>query len=309
MTYLERLLRKTRLGVCERCPRMTGSHGNGTSPLFFGGPRPCRSVRPRARHAAAWARGHRTTHGHAVETTPATKPRPGSGFRSRRWTACSAALSANGWLSAIDAVVTGYLPSAEHAAFAVRMLDTVTRDAGRRPVYICDPVLGDLPHGLYIEEAAAVAIRTSLVPLADVLTPNAFELGWLSDLGPIASPRDAIQASRTLAAPHVIATSVPDSDAGRLANVLVTPRGAWLAHVPRQAGVPHGTGDVLTAQIAARCLPAREGALSAALVAHLGESVAATALIIGESLGSEELALLPTASLWAEPTPLPITEV
>ena len=46
--------------------------------------------------------------------------------------------------------------------------------------YFCDPVLGDDPKGLYIAEEAARALAAKLVPLADVIFPNRFELAWLS---------------------------------------------------------------------------------------------------------------------------------
>ncbi len=42
------------------------------------------------------------------------------------------------------------------------------------------PIIGDEPAGIYVDEAAASAVRDQLVPLADIVTPNAFELGWLS---------------------------------------------------------------------------------------------------------------------------------
>ena len=89
------------------------------------------------------------------------------------------ALDANGWLGEIDAVFTGYLPSAEHVAFAAGL---VGRLKAAKPglLYGCDPILGDEPGGLYIAEDAADALRDTLVPLADLVTPNRFELGWLS---------------------------------------------------------------------------------------------------------------------------------
>lgn len=218
------------------------------------------------------------------------------------------ALNTNGWLAAVDLVVTGYLPSAGHVAFAARALDTIEAAAGRRPTYVCDPVLGDAPYGLYIEEDAAAAVRSDLIARADVLTPNCFELGWLSGLGAIADPAAAVAAARTLPAKAVLATSVPDGDG--LANVLVTEDDAWLTRVPLMAHVPHGTGDVLTAQIAARLAASGRGQeLSRALASHLGASVAATALIIEKSLGAEELSLVPTAPLWERPDPLPIMRI
>src|SRR5262245_16558102 len=90
------------------------------------------------------------------------------------------ALGRNNWIGAIDAVMTGYLPSAEHVAVVAR---TLRRLKAERPVqFLCDPVLGDEPKGLYIDADAARAIGEELIPLADMTTPNRFELGWLTGM-------------------------------------------------------------------------------------------------------------------------------
>ena len=69
------------------------------------------------------------------------------------------ALGANGWLEEVDAVLTGYLPSAAHVAVAAEAVTRVRARAARAVVYVCDPVLGDDPKGLYIAVEAAAAIR------------------------------------------------------------------------------------------------------------------------------------------------------
>src|SRR5262245_30510266 len=103
-----------------------------------------------------------------------------------------AAIEANGWLGSVDAVFTGYLPSAAHIAFAAKL---VARLKAERPdlLYCCDPILGDEPDGLYIAKDAAEALRAALLPLADFVTPNRFELGWLAGRE-ISSGADALAA-------------------------------------------------------------------------------------------------------------------
>ena len=89
------------------------------------------------------------------------------------------ALDANGLLDGHDALLTGYLPSAAHVALACDIVDRLAR-RGPRPKVVVDPILGDDPKGLYLAEEAALAVRDSLLPLADIMTPNCFELGWLT---------------------------------------------------------------------------------------------------------------------------------
>ena len=89
------------------------------------------------------------------------------------------AIDANGWLQGHDALLTGYMPTVQHVTLA-RDLVTRLRRGVAPPLVVVDPILGDDPGGLYLDKPVAYAIRDELVPLADVLTPNRFELAWLT---------------------------------------------------------------------------------------------------------------------------------
>lgn len=163
-----------------------------------------------------------------------------------------AALEANGWLADVAAVVTGYLPAPGHVQFAATAVRLV-RELSPAAVYICDPILGDDPKGLYIDPQAAAAIRDGLVPLADVITPNRFELAWLTG-GDVTEPQGCRAAAETLACPAVAATSIPAGSDGAggplIGNVLIRNGDVLSLTAPRRKSVPHGTGDVLAALIA-----------------------------------------------------------
>lgn len=163
-----------------------------------------------------------------------------------------AALKANGWLRDIAAIVTGYLPSPGHVYFAAQTVREV-RDVNPQALYICDPILGDDPKGLYIDARAASATRDRLVPVADVITPNRFELAWLTGQ-PVTDLEQCRTAAGALGCGAVLATSIP-AGTGRegshlIANVLVNAAEVSTLTTPRRESVPHGTGDVLTALIA-----------------------------------------------------------
>jgi pyridoxine kinase len=164
-------------------------------------------------------------------------------------TAMVDALAANGWLTGVDAVLSGYLPTAAHVAVVA---STVQRLRAVRPglPFVCDPVIGDWPKGIYIDTEAAAAIRARLLPLATVLTPNAFELGWLTGC----AVTDVLSAERAIRwlPDHVmtVATSVPASGpSAMLTNLAVHAQRRLQVDVARRAGVPHGTGDLLAALI------------------------------------------------------------
>jgi pyridoxine kinase len=171
----------------------------------------------------------------------------GSAVTTHKLQAMIDAIDANGWLSGIDGVLTGYMPSAAHAVWARSAIDRI---AARSPgvLIMIDPVLGDDPGGLYVDAATAHAIRDTLVPAASVITPNRFELEWLSGRR-VNDTASAIAAARCMGISRTAATSIPAEARSALspnliANLLVTAEMAWISSVPKQTAVPHGTGDL-----------------------------------------------------------------
>lgn len=208
-----------------------------------------------------------------------------------------AALADNGWLAEIDAVLTGYLPTPEHVHIAARI---VRRLKGERSevLYLCDPVLGDDPKGLYLDPHAATAIRNELIGLADILTPNRFELGWLGG-GTGDTQTQIAQAARELSRRTVVVTSaVRRSDL--LDNLLITPEGACQCEVVWRAGVPHGTGDFFSALYLGHRLNGRTDQDA------LARSAAAVELAILASEGRDELAIVASRAAWLTATPLDV---
>lgn len=203
------------------------------------------------------------------------------------------ALDTNGWLAGVNAIFTGYMPSEEHVALTA---EWVARLKARKPclLYACDPILGDDPDGLYIAEDAAIAIRDRLTPFAGLMTPNRFELSWLSGRQ-VASAEDAALAAAALA-PVVLTTSLPQG-ADALANFLHSRDGAWLAVVARREHVAHGTGDLMAALFLGHFL--REGSLPHALAL----ATAGLEAVIAASEGADELRLIGSQDRWAAPEP------
>ncbi len=207
------------------------------------------------------------------------------------------ALAGNGWLGRLDAVLTGYLPSAAHVALASAALDRVA-EASPRALYLCDPVLGDDPKGLYIEADAAAAIRDTLLPRAGLATPNRYELAWLTGRT-VDSIADAARALECLPCGGGIATSIParnpdhgrtPADLGDIANVAALADALAAARVPRRAYAPHGSGDLFSALVLHGLLQrqtpeATLAAATAGIEAALVASGRADALMLPPDLG------------------------
>jgi pyridoxine kinase len=180
-----------------------------------------------------------------------------------------AALEALGALHRLDAVLTGYFASPEQVEEVAKLI------ARARPSFVLvDPVIGD--HGrLYVPEAIAQAIRTHLLPLASCVTPNGFELGWLSDRE-VTDEGSAIAAARQLGVAEVLATSIPAAN-GQLATLLVTEDEVHAIATAKRAGVPHGTGDFLSGLYLAARLSVLPHLALASAMKTLGRAIALSA--------------------------------
>lgn len=147
------------------------------------------------------------------------------------------------------AVLSGYLGTAE---LGRAVLDTVAAVRRERPgaLYACDPVMGDLGRGFFVQPGLPAFFRDHAVPAADIVTPNQFELAWLSGME-IASVDDALEACARVRAmgPGVVAcTSLTlPGQPDELAMLLDTASGAWIVRTPRLPVELSGTGDVFTA--------------------------------------------------------------
>lgn len=206
-------------------------------------------------------------------------------------------LEANGWLGDIDAVLTGYLPSPGHVATASSAVQRV-RAASPSVLFYCDPVIGDDPKGLYIDAAAAAALRDELLPLADLAVPNRFELAWLSG-DSVDSLEHAVDAARKLPVPATLATSLTVTRSS-LGTVLIEADRSTSCTVTWREGVGHGTGDLMSALFLGHTLKGMTGAEALALTVAQVE-----ATILASPRGTE-LSLAAAAARWTRADPLAI---
>lgn len=196
-------------------------------------------------------------------------------------------LAERGVLARCDAVLTGYLGAAEHTQ---AVMDAVlrVREANPQALWLCDPVIGDGSGGsgrIYVKPGIAEWMRDAAVPQADILTPNAFELQFLSGRVPdsIATALaaiDGLRARMRTAAAAVTATGLRLTDAPprTLTTLAVDAAGAWRVTVPEIAHPAHGAGDVFAAVLLGRMLAGEPLARAAQLAAaSLYGIIAATA--------------------------------
>jgi pyridoxine kinase len=211
-----------------------------------------------------------------------------------------AGLEERGLVDTCKVLISGYLGSPEIAA---AVIDFVRRAKARNPnlLYLCDPVMGDAGPGFYVEEDLHALFCEGLVPLADIITPNQFELEQLA--GRAAATLEGIAAAARGLGPSTVAVTgvqLPDPSSGIVQTLAIEPQTAWMVSTPKLSCCPSGTGDLFTALFA--------GALVQGLTtgAALGRAVSGVYGVLEETerRQSYEMALVASVERMVRPHPL-----
>lgn len=195
----------------------------------------------------------------------------------------------------VDLVITGHFSLAEQVEIAGDVLTRIRAQASRQPVVIVDPIMGDQPKGLYVTPEVAEVVADRLVPLADWITPNLWELGRLAGV-PVTDAASAVEAAKDLGIKALI-TSVP-AQAGEIGLLLWDGKAATLFAHPKLEQVPNGTGDLVTASFGAGLV---EG-LAPAAAAERAARAAAEAVAASAAWKATELPLVALADRLVSPT-------
>ncbi|QGG47991.1 pyridoxal kinase [Heliorestis convoluta] len=185
----------------------------------------------------------------------------------------------------IDFLLSGFLGSPRQGEILAKWLEH------RKDLpYLLDPVLGDDPQGLYVSPEVVEVVREKLLPRADYITPNPFELMVLAEnetapLPEEAAPRDCatlFQGAQKLLAQGpswVIVTSWrKDRNEQTLYNLLLHREGAWEVAVKAVPKKAFGTGDLFAAILASalsRSFSVRQAGAAAALAVAQSLQIAA----------------------------------
>jgi len=160
-------------------------------------------------------------------------------------------LEARGLPEGLDGLLSGYLGTAETATL---LAERLVRWRARRPdlPYLLDPVMGDGPPGeagrLYVVPELPRRIARELLPLADWVKLNAFELSVLAAGRPATEAGELVEQARRLLRGRCRAVLVTSYGEGeRVGALLVAPDRAWRLLGPRLEfeRAPNGAGDLL----------------------------------------------------------------
>ena len=155
-----------------------------------------------------------------------------------------------GVLPRCDGVLSGYMGSAETGEAILGAVGRV-RAANAKARYCCDPVIGDVGRGVFVRPGIPEFMRDRALPAADVVTPNQFELDFLSGLT-TRSIGETVKACGTIHAmgpKSVLVTSlhVEDTPKDRIDLFASGPDGRFRCRTPLLDISVNGAGDAVAA--------------------------------------------------------------
>lgn len=162
-----------------------------------------------------------------------------------------------GLLPRCDAVLSGYLGTAEVGAAVLDIVERI-KAANPQSVFCCDPVIGDFGPGRYVADGVPEFYRDRALAVADIATPNRFELEWLCGR-PVRTFGEAAAAAQLLRreGPRIVLVTGLEPAEDRVAALAAGPEGVWAAETPRLPIEATGCGDAAAALFLAWLLRGR----------------------------------------------------
>jgi pyridoxine kinase len=208
-----------------------------------------------------------------------------------------------GVLAGCNGVLSGYMGSAD-IGHAILAAVTRVKAASPKAAYCCDPVIGDVGRGIFVRSGIPEFFRDIAVPAADIITPNQFELEFLSGI----TIHDLVTARKAIAKAHkmgprvILVTSLlteetPDNAIDMLASV---DGEIWRLRSPRLDIDVNGAGDAIAAVFFVHFL--RSGSAASAL--QLSASSIFGVLKQTAAAGSRELLTIAAQDEFVTPSQL-----
>ncbi|MDY3126605.1 MAG: pyridoxal kinase PdxY [Corynebacterium sp.] len=147
----------------------------------------------------------------------------------------------------VDAILSGYQGGPDIADAIVNTVERI-KAVNPKALYACDPVMGNAKSGCFVSDEIPPLLRDKVVPVADIITPNQFELGFLTgrEVGELSQTLDAIKAVQAMGPRIVLVTSVqrPDAPEGTIEMIAADADDVYIVQTPLLPFKRNGSGDV-----------------------------------------------------------------
>ena len=205
-----------------------------------------------------------------------------------------------GEFARVDAVLSGYQGGSDIAEVILEAVDKVKAE-NPSATYTCDPVMGNAKSGCFVSDLIPPLLRDRVVPKADIITPNQFELGFLTDTNPtdLDSTLASVDAAMEIGPSTVLVTSVerPDRPESTIEMIAADSSGAWIVQTPYLPLKANGSGDVASALFTAHYRA------SGSAASALGKTASSLFDLLQVTLdsGERELQLIAAQDSYAHP--------
>lgn len=210
-------------------------------------------------------------------------------------------IAERGVLERCNGVLSGYMGSAD---IGNAILSAVARVRALNPqaLYCCDPVIGDVGRGVFVRPGIPEFMREQAVPAADIITPNQFELDYLSGrtTETLSDVKAAVSTVQQLGPKAVLVTSVETKETPSDAIDLIAGEGGrfWRVRTPKLSLSVNGAGDAIAALFFVHFARSRS---AAAALAEASASVYGL-LKRTEEAGSREILTIAAQDEFVAPT-------
>ena len=174
----------------------------------------------------------------------------GQVFDGASITALVEGIADRGVLGRCDGLLSGYMGSSD---IGEAILDAAARvrKANPKALWCCDPVIGDVGRGVFVRPGIPEFMRDRAVPMADLLTPNQFELDYLSGRSTttLAEAVAACDAVHAMGPRVILVTSLhtEDTPADSIDLMASGPDGRYRVRTPKLDISVNGAGDAIAA--------------------------------------------------------------
>lgn len=158
-----------------------------------------------------------------------------------------AAIEARGAFERCDAVLTGFMGSADIGREVLAAIGRI-KEANPEALFVLDPVMGDAERGIYVAEGLPRFFREEAMAKADIIVPNVFELAHLTGrtIKDIETAANAAQSLMREEGPSMVVVTGLRHES-EISVLLVTDGQAWQATTPLVNIPSWGAGDAFAA--------------------------------------------------------------